>query len=161
MEFNIETFKKLKLTPNQFTLLYALIYEDDALYKISCYGEDLWQLQSLGYIKLDNDNKAILRKKALDLKGTDEVAFELFWSKYHEVTALKKTDLQASLKYWTKLSKLDKQKAFDNIQAYYDSLPIYATGKPIKKARTYLNDRNFNDEFEIKRDKKRSLNKML
>ena len=47
----------------------------------------------------------------------------------------------------------------DNIEAYYESLPIYTTGKPVKKARTYLGDKNFNDEFEVVENRS-SLNKM-
>jgi len=68
-----------------------------------------------------------------------------FWDSYHSITGLRKTDLQAAQKYWDKLSDIERQKAIDNIKPYYDSLK---DKKYCKKARTYLADKNFNDEFK-------------
>lgn len=69
-----------------------------------------------------------------------------FWDSYHSITGLRKTDLQAAQKYWDKLSDIERQKAIDNIKPYYDSLK---DKKYCKKARTYLADKNFNDEFKV------------
>ena len=71
--------------------------------------------------------------------------FENFWIKYHEITKLSKTDKEPTLKYWKKLNKTEKQKAIDNIENYYNSLNDV---KYCKKARTYLNHKNFNDDFK-------------
>ena len=49
------------------------------------------------------------------------------------------------MKKWKKLTKKEKGCAINNIQNYYDSLN---DKKYCKKARTYLNDKSFNDEFK-------------
>ena len=73
-----------------------------------------------------------------------EHMFITFWNRWHLITKLPKTDMQAAKKYFSKLTKAEKEKALSNIQPYFDSLkdPQYC-----KKARTYLRDKNFNDEF--------------
>ena len=73
------------------------------------------------------------------------VSFDLFWNSYHEITDLKKSDKDPSLKYWDKLNNIEKEKALNNIKPYWDSLK---DKKYCKKARTYLSDKNFNDEFK-------------
>lgn len=80
----------------------------------------------------NNDNNEII------------ISFDNFFHEYHRITKLKKSDKEAALKKWKQLSKTEQKKAFDNIQNYYDSL---SDKKYCKKARTYLNDKNFNDEF--------------
>nr|WP_297169391.1 hypothetical protein [uncultured Dysgonomonas sp.] len=72
------------------------------------------------------------------------ISFENFFDEYHKITKLKKSDKDAALKKWKQLNKSEQKKALDNIQNYYDSL---SDKKYCKKARTYLNDKNFNDEF--------------
>ena len=79
-----------------------------------------------------------------DNKDNKEELFLRFWDKYHLITKLPKTDKDSTMKYWNKLKYLEKGKAIDNIQLYYDSLK---EKKYCKKARTYLSDKNFNDEF--------------
>jgi len=85
-----------------------------------------------------------------EIESEDEkkntILFSQFWDSYHSITKLKKTDNEAALKYWKKLTDEEKQKAIDNIKPYYDSL---SDKKYCKKARTYLSDKNFNDEFKI------------
>lgn len=71
--------------------------------------------------------------------------FNLFWNSYHEISGKPKTDLRAAEKYWNKLNESEKKKAFDNIKPYCESI---SDKKYIKKARTYLADKNFNDEFK-------------
>jgi hypothetical protein len=83
-------------------------------------------------------------KDNTDKKKEEVISFSLFWEPYHILTKLRKTDKVAAEKYWMKLNNEERQKAIDNIKPYYDSIDkkIY-----VKKARTYLADKNFNDEF--------------
>jgi len=73
------------------------------------------------------------------------ILFETFWIAYHSITSMKKTDRNAAEKYWKKLTDQERVKAQENITPYYNSIK---DKKYIKKARTYLNDKNFNDEFQ-------------
>ena len=57
-----------------------------------------------------------------------------------------KSDKEAAIKKWNQLKKGEKDKAVQMIEAYYNHLP---DKKYCKKARTYLNDKNFNDEFNV------------
>ena len=79
-------------------------------------------------------------------KDKDKIPIAIFWDSYHQITGLKKTDLADAEKYWKKLTKAEQQKAIDNINPYFDSLN---DKKYCKKARTYLSDKNFNDEFKV------------
>jgi len=85
-----------------------------------------------------------------DIKKEKKELFIIFWDKYHSITNQPKTDRDPSLKYWDKLSIEEMQKAIDNIQPYYDNIKDYGKGKMPKKARTYLCDKNYNDEYSIK-----------
>ena len=78
-------------------------------------------------------------------KEKEEIPFILFWDKYHSITKKPKTDRHDSEKYWYKLKEDEKQKAIDNILNYSKT---QSENKYLKKARTYLSDKNFNDEFE-------------
>ena len=81
------------------------------------------------------------------INGASKNDFIIFWDKYHETTKLLKSDKDAAEKYWNKLKAIEQQKALENIKLYFDSLP---DKKYCKKARTYLSDKNFNDEFNGK-----------
>ena len=70
--------------------------------------------------------------------------FIIFWDSYHSITKLKKSDKEPALKYWMKMTNQEIDNAIKNIKPYYDSLN---DKKYCKKARTYLADKNFNDEF--------------
>jgi hypothetical protein len=77
--------------------------------------------------------------------------FENFFNEYHRITGKQKTDKASSLKKWKQLNKIEQARALEMIQAFYDSVN---DKNYIKKARTYLNDKNFNDEFkQYKRDR--------
>jgi len=102
------------------------------------------------YIDLEGEEillkNIILKEKATLLFDSEESSsFSDFWEKYHTITKKPKTDKESASKYWRKLSKLEQIKAVTNIQAYFNSLSdsLYC-----KKARTYLSDKNFNDEFK-------------
>lgn len=73
--------------------------------------------------------------------------FMLFWESYHNITGLPKTDIEAASKYWLKLTEAEQELAIneDKIKAYKQSV---SEPKYIKKARTYLADKNFNDEYK-------------
>ena len=71
-------------------------------------------------------------------------SFESFFDEYHKITGLKKTDKADALKKWKKLTSAERDKAIHNISNYANSV---SDKKYCKKARTYLNDKNFNDEF--------------
>jgi len=79
----------------------------------------------------------------------DENNFDFFWLKYHAITGKEKTDKESALKYWNKLKQHEKEKAIGNIQNYANTQEnkLY-----LKKARTYLSDKNFNDEFNKTRE---------
>jgi len=152
MEFTIEEFKQFELSPGAYILLYALVYNDGELMnRIVPISQHKRELQDKGFVKLDEEENIILRQKTLDLQNklNPEPQFIQFWDKYHEVVKeWNKTDKVPAEKHWKKLTKSEKQLAIDNIQLYYDSLPVYTTGKPAKKARTYLADKNFLDIFK-------------
>jgi hypothetical protein len=93
-----------------------------------------------------------LQKLDIVKEKYNDVGFLIFWDEYHYITGLNKTDKEAALKYWKSLNKKEQRTAVLNIQNYYDNLN---DKKYCKKARTYLSDKNFNDEFkEIKLFKK-------
>ena len=111
-------------------------------------------LQEGGYLKIiaeEEEYRIELRKKALDLfpstvsKG---VEFDAFWDKYHSIVKeWRKTDRFAAEKVWKRMTIREKQLAFDNIQPYYDSAKIIQGRKVVHKARTYLTNKLYNDEF--------------
>ncbi len=86
-----------------------------------------------------SESDAIKKRKEKKRKDIDE-----FWDLYHSISKKLKSDLQPSIKHWNKLTEIEKDKAKCNIQSYVDSVndPKY-----IVKARTYLADKKFNDEF--------------
>jgi hypothetical protein len=71
--------------------------------------------------------------------------FEFFFTNYHNITKQPKTDKEASYREWKKLTKQEQMKANEKVNQYYNSL---CDKKYVKKARTYLKDKNFNDEFK-------------
>ena len=119
-----------------------LLEQDD---KIFTYWESLLYIKIIEY---DNGNIIDIepRQKLINLFPQSKgVEFDTFWNKWHEVTNKPKTDRSAAEKKWKGLTNKEKQKALDNIENYFESLD---NKKYCKKARTYLEDKNFNDEFE-------------
>lgn len=90
-------------------------------------------------------------------KKKDAAASELFsrfWETYHNLSGKPKTDRDATLKYWNKLNAVEQSMAIDNIPYYLKQVrDMYGTLMYAKKARTYLADKNFNDEFNAIQDK--------
>ncbi len=78
-------------------------------------------------------------------EAPDDTDFNGFWGAYHDITGLPMSDKEAARRYWKALSGVQKNKAVESIYPYFNSLK---DKKYCKKARTYLRDRNFNDEFK-------------
>lgn len=74
-------------------------------------------------------------------------AFRLFWDKYHQVTRKLKTDTKAAKNVWAKMSLDERLIAFENIEPFYKSSEKKENGRFIIKAKNYLSDKRFNDEF--------------
>lgn len=79
-----------------------------------------------------------------------EEFFEIFWRSYHKHINKPKTDRVAAIKHWKKLNKTDKQKAIKMIPIYSKSIDNHQYAH---KARTYLADRLFENEFETQQPK--------
>ena len=70
--------------------------------------------------------------------------FEKFFDSYHTICNIPRTDKEAAFKHWRKLNESEKRLAIEKIKAYYNSVQ---NKQYLKKSRTYLSDKNFNDEF--------------
>lgn len=92
-----------------------------------------------------NVKNTLTKKENKQKKESFGIAeFEIFWDRFHAITGKPKTDKEAALKHWKRLKRAEQQKATDNIRSYFLSLGDFHY---CKKARTYLADKNFNDEF--------------
>ena len=95
------------------------------------------------------DNKPItIIKEDKELNKVNKIIkeqFDFFWNQYHKITKIPKTDMKPALGYFKKLSLDERRKAYENIKSYSDSVK---DKQYIKKARTYLSYKCFNDEFE-------------
>ena len=78
------------------------------------------------------------------IKDINNKAFNEFWEKYHSITGLPKTDKDPAIKKYKRLTIEEKKKAIDNINRYFNSL---SNKNYPHKARTYLEDKLFNNEF--------------
>lgn len=89
-----------------------------------------------------SDSNALKERKEKERK--EKELFDAFWNAFHSTTGMLKTDKDSAFNHWGKLTDAEKEKASANILPYFNSLsdPQYC-----KKARTYLDDKNFNDEF--------------
>ena len=85
-----------------------------------------------------NDNNDKKKKVCTD--------FELFFNQYHSIVGIPKTDKVATLKKWEKLNHEERIKAFEMITEFDKSITnkVYSI-----KARTYLDNKRFNDEINI------------
>src|SRR5574344_568424 len=111
----------------------------------------LESLQNKLYIKIQGEefDELICREKAELLFSEKGMTGEEFWNLYHTITHLPKTDNKPARSKWNRLTKGKKKLAIDNIRAYHDSL---SNKRYCKKARTYLEDENFMDEFKPRQD---------
>ena len=77
-------------------------------------------------------------------KNEKKKEFEIFWNEYHSLTKKPKEDKIPAEKYWNKLTTFEKEKALSSIKYYSKT---NQDSKYLKKARTYLSDKCFNNEF--------------
>ena len=151
MEFTIDVKKleKSRLPLQEFVYLQALVEEIEYDFQFEDIFDNFLEmvihLQDQAYIKVIG-NVVYPRQKAIDLFNIvdKDITFEEFWDKYHNTTEKPKTDKVPAEKHWNRLSKTKKKRAYDMIVPYFNSLD---NPKYCKKARTYLADRNFEDEF--------------
>lgn len=79
---------------------------------------------------------------------TVEETFNIFWDHYHNQTGKPKTDKNPAFKKWKKLTLNERRKAYTAVKTYSKSNP---DSQYLKKARTYLEDKSFNDEaYDLK-----------
>ena len=87
----------------------------------------------IGHMEDENINTLILN------------SFIEFWDKFHNITGKRKENREPAFKHWKKLTEKERAQALENISLYFKSL---SDPKYCKMARTYLADKNFNDEFD-------------
>lgn len=144
-----------ELTPGEIMLLVIIYSKNKLLYRhyLKTYKDyipiALESLQNKLYLKITGDEfeELILRKNGEDMfTETNNTSFETFWKNYHEITTTLKTDKEPAKKYWNKLKQPERKLAINNIKPYFDSLNDV---KFCKKARTYLDNKDFNNEFKL------------
>ena len=146
LTIDLKLLKKSGLFLEEFVIM-ALINSGENIEKYHYSKHILQNLEDNMYIKL-SENNWLLRGKGRELfESKTSVTFEEFWNHYHIVTHLAKTDRAAAEKYWKRLKPKEKELAVEKVQAYYNSLN---DKKFCRKARTYLENKNFNDEFKVK-----------
>lgn len=89
--------------------------------------------------------------------------FEIFWERYHEVTGKSKTDKAAALKKWksTAMNLTNHRAAYVGIPVYFNWAMKEYDGRieSVKKARTYLEDRCWKDDYSSLRDREKDKTK--
>lgn len=86
------------------------------------------------------------------VSGSVKDIFNVFWDLYHSTTGKQKSDKEPSLKHWKKLTQSEMELAINKIEDYVKN---QSEIKYCKKARTYLADKNFNDEYHSSVNPKR------
>lgn len=128
-------FKDSKLTPSKDNPLEgfeSLLNHYGMVSKVEVEYEEEIEVESKLEIKPNND-------------------FYIFWESYHDITGKPKTDKKRTSELWDKLTIEEKANAKKNIKPFAD---LFSDPKYRKKARTYLADKNFNDEFQTKTNTK-------
>lgn len=136
-KYNILTSRAIQKRYFEIAKRKRIVYVDN---NYLCIGIDV--CENFSYIEINaSDNPLKVKGK---VKEEVKVGFMDFWDSYNKLTGMIKTDKEPAKKYWSKLTNTEKENATLNIKRYYDSLN---NKKYCKKARTYLKDKNFNDEF--------------
>ena len=98
-----------------------------------------------------NDQQAVKpttskRPQLKNIRIEEEInnTFDDFWDAYHKTSGLTKTDRESAYNKWVKLTNTERQKAIEMIPVFIRN----SKAGYIKKARTYLSDKNFNDEYQ-------------
>ena len=95
-------------------------------------------------MRTHTDRNAIKVNKSKVKEKDKNILFDEFWIAYHKTSGLSKTDKEAAIKHWNKLSDAEMDKAINMIPVFIQN----CKAGYIKKARTYLADKNFNDEYQ-------------
>lgn len=147
---NVKLFEKSGLSLEKFVYLQILVEEIEHDFDYSQFfsvptNVVLSELERGMYIKVI-DGQVFPRQGALDLFGVkqNDTTFEEFWERYHQITGKPKTDKNPAEKHFRRLTKKQKKQALDMIEPYFNSLN---DSRYCKKARTYLADKNFQDEY--------------
>ena len=113
----------------------------EALYKDK--DKDLFSSEDMMHFADDFHNWMMKERTKDDprLAGFDD-----FFTKYNKTLGIPRTDLNAAKKHWLRLTDDEKKRATDNIEAYKNSLRDV---RYCHKARTYLSDKHFDDEFVV------------
>lgn len=141
-------------TTNKFTLISIRNYDryQEVFSTTDTQNDTPPENQTTQY-QYSTDNKQELKNNKNDKKKDNSNAFELYWDEYHKQTGKSKTDKLPAQKIWEKLNEGEKQSAIDKIDEYSKT----NESKYLKKARTYLQDKSFNDEFISKGKKLKPL----
>jgi hypothetical protein len=151
----MENFKKVKdLNLAQYLVLEFLVnnpnfFEDNS--DEFCKIENiLLSLETNNYIRIISNEEIVLTEKSKLLfkeEKWNKDLFEKFWEVYHQITGKPKTDKEAAIVKWKKLTPKEIQLALNPeiIISYTNNNEL----KYRKKARTYLGDKNFNDDYGI------------
>ena len=135
--------KPKDLSYSEYLLLQSI--EDvpkDELIKDELDRNILYFLEAKNYIRILKREIEVTEKWNVK----ENVDFEEFWQNYHVGTGKPRTDKEPARKHWNRLKPYEKIKAADiDIISNYCSNTEFTY---IKKARTYLADKNFNDEYE-------------
>ena len=73
-------------------------------------------------------------------------SFETFWEAFHQITGKRKEKKMPAEKKWKQLTVVEKKLALEMIEPFSKS----NEEKYLQIARTYLGDKTFNDEFDMK-----------
>jgi len=143
--------EKVLIIDNDFIYQKRMIKDNELSLKRANAGKK-------GGVKTQNNNKEFAKAKSEanseneyesedvikdNNKGVEK--FNEFWEEFHSITGKTKTDKEPALKHWKKLKANEQELAIKNIKYYFSCL---SDKKYCKKARTYLSDKNFNDEIQ-------------
>lgn len=137
IEIDLDILKETKLTPNNFVILYCLYHE------IEFVIEEYLDLELLGYIKLDEDNKIVLRQKTIDLFKTNKIPTKLselilFVDKYREL-------FPQGVKSGGYLIKGDKQGCITKFKSFIKKYPEYTQEEILDATKAYLDGKKKNN----------------
>lgn len=159
-----ERLYRSQLPFEQYFVLYLLFHKEigdlDRMFPFEGEQDVLLHLQANNYVRIEGHCwKSIvitfkvkeLFSDTVDMKPEKVVGFETFWKMYHAITKKPKVDKSPAEKYWKKLSPQEKQKAVNSkvLEDYCNNVDF----KYRKKARTYLADKNFDDEWTVSKKK--------
>ena len=157
MNENIKTYQNSGLNYSEFLLLKCIFEDIDLFYHLQNinYQNDnfiypILELENNGFIRMIGPLVHLTEKTKLlfEQRSKKEDGFEEFWELYHNITKKSKSDKEPAKKYWIKLTLKEREKCMNK-----ELLTNYANSvdsQYIKKCRTFLGDKNFNDSYEVK-----------